>query len=344
MSVSVELLDVRYTRAVDRFVLAHPQGTPFHETRWTDLVRTTFGFATSTLVAADQDEILGVLPLALVAAPITGRRLVSVPYGVYGGILSSHAEAIGALDEALQILARRESVRFVELRYLGPGPTSHASAVTHETYRCELPTDPDDVMGSIPRKARAEVRRARDRHGVQFLAGPDLFDGFYRLYCLNKRGLGSPIFRRSYFRRLIELFGHRAQLHGVALDGELLVAVLSLAGGDTLYPYYSGAAPDANRVGASNAMYALLMEDAVRRGFRTFDFGRSRVGSGPARFKQHMGFSPTPLDYQFYFPYGGRPPQLNPDNPAMRLPQRVLSSLPLWLARVVGPSVMRHVP
>jgi hypothetical protein len=28
----------------------------------------------------------------------------------------------------------------------------------------------------------------------------------------------------------------------------------------------------------------------------------------------------------------------------MALPQRLLAALPLWLARLVGPAIMRHVP
>jgi len=344
MSVSVELLDVRFTRAVDRYVLRHPQGTPFHETRWLDLVSSTFGFASKTLVAADQSEIRGVLPLGLVSAPITGRRLVSVPFSVYGGVLASDPEAIGALDAAACQLAQQLHVRYVELRYLGQGPTHHPSSQTHETYRKRLPETADEVLATIPRKARAEVRKARNRYGMEFVSGPQLFDAFYELYCVNKRGLGSPVFQRSYFRKLLDLYGHRALLHGIEHEGEILTVVLSLSAGGVIYPYYSGTAEGANRLGASNALYASLMEAAVDLGFELFDFGRSRIGSGPASFKQHMGFEPTPLDYQFYFPDGGKPPHLSPDNPSLAIPQRILSSLPMWMARTVGPVLMRHVP
>lgn len=344
MTLTVERLDVRLARAVDRYVLTHPEGTPFHETRWLDLVRTCFGFETRTLVASEGNELRGVLPLGLVSAPITGRRLVSVPYGVYGGVLASDPEAVAALDEAAQALSRQLHVRYVELRYLGQGVTAHAGASIHETYRKELPEDPDEVLGTIPRKARAEVRKARNRHEMTWVGGPELFDDFYELYCLNKRSLGSPVFRRSYFRKLLDLYGHRALLHGVVQEGRVVAAVLSLTAGRVIYPYYSGAAPDATRLGANNALYAGLMEEAVRLGFRVFDFGRSRIDSGPASFKQHMGFEATPLDYQFFFPHGGKPPKLNPGNPKMAVPRRVLSSLPMWMARVVGPSVMRHVP
>ena len=345
MSLRVELLDLRFAREADRFVARHPLGSPFHETRWLDLVRATFRFETQTLVAWRGREVAGVLPVALVTAPLTGRRLVSVPFGVYGGILTHDDEALGALDDAAQLLARRTSARFLELRWMGPGPTKHESLALYETYRRELPARADEVLGQVPRKARAEARKARDRHDLRFVGGAELFDDFYRLYVHNKRSLGSPVFAPSYFRRLLDLFGPRATLHGIrAPDGVLLAAVLSLRDAATLYPYYSGAAPGVDKLGANNAMYVGLMEDAVQQGLRTFDFGRSRAGSGPAAFKRHMGFEPTPLDYQFYFPHGGHPPQINTDNPKMQLPRRVLSSIPVWMARLVGPAVMRNVP
>ncbi|HTE06410.1 MAG TPA: GNAT family N-acetyltransferase, partial [Planctomycetota bacterium] len=223
-------------------------------------------------------------------------------------------------------------------------PTHHQSLPRYETYRRELPADPAEVLAMIPRKARAEVRKGCERHGFRLREGADLFPDFYRLYVRNKRSLGSPVFRQGYFRRLMDLFGPRATLHGLCEGERVLAAVLSVQGRETLYPYYSGAEDGADRMGANNAMYALLMEDAVRRGCRVFDFGRSRVGSGAADFKRHMGFVAAPLDYQFFFPRGGKPPQISPSNPSMALPQRLLSSIPGWLAQVVGPHVMRHVP
>ena len=344
MSVEVELLDIRKARSVDRFVLDHPNGTPFHETRWTELVRATFGFATQTLVAWRGREVVGVLPLAMVTAPITGRRLVSVPFGVYGGILATNEDVTPILDDAAKRLAQSSGARFLELRYLGEGPTDHHGVHKHETYRRELPADPEECLGLLPRKARAEARKGRDRHGLRLEGGESWFGAFYDLYVTNKRSLGSPVFAAAYFHRMIDLFGGRAMLHGVMHEGRLIAAVLSLQDRGVLYPYYSGAEAGIDRMGANNFMYAMLMEEAVRRGCQGFDFGRSRSNSGPAAFKRHMGFTATPLDYQYYFPRGGRPPSLNPGNPKMQLPRHLISAMPLWLGRLVGPSIMRHVP
>ena len=87
-----------------------------------------------------------------------------------------------------------------------------------------------------------------------------------------------------------------------------------------------------------------FLNGRAREGLTVFDFGRSRAGSGPAAFKHHMGFEPTPLDYQFFFPHGGHPPRINPDNPRMALPRRMLAGIPTWMARLVGPTIMRNVP
>jgi len=161
---------------------------------------------------------------------------------------------------------------------------------------------------------------------------------------MNKRSLGSPLFQRSYFQTLLDLFGDDALLHLVIHEEKTVGAVLSLLRNGAIYPYYSGALPDAGRLGVNNAMYGFLMEDAVVRGCSLFDFGRSRANSGPASFKRNMGFEATALTYQFYLPRGGEPPSLNPSNPKTALPRKILSSLPMWMAQAVGPTLMRHVP
>lgn len=344
MTLDIALAEPRDFRPIDRYVRAHALGTPFHETRWLDLSRLTFGFATQTPLARRGGEIVGVLPLAMVTAPITGKRLVSVPFGVYGGILADDEEVHAALDEVSQELARRTGVRYVEYRNRLAAGSGHVALDLYETYRRELPQDPGEVLATIPRKRRAEVRQGRERHGLVLEEGAHLFDDFYRLYVENKRQLGSPVFAASYFRTLLELFDARAALHGIRHDERIVAAVLSVYDERAIYPYYSGEDAATRRLGTMNTLYASLMEDAVRRGLRLFDFGRSRRGSGAAAFKRHMGFEAQLLDYRFFFPHGGALPSLNPSNPKTALPRRILAGLPPWVARLVGPSIMRHVP
>ncbi len=345
MSLEIARFSPTDSEALDAFVTTHPDGTPFHGSRWSTLVEKTMGVGNQTLLARRDGAVTGVLPLGLVSAALGGRRLVSSAYGVYGGAIAEDAATAKALDQTARDLARTLKIKSLEFRYLAKPATEDLVTIDlYQTYRKGLPETADAVLAMIPRKARAEVRKARDRHGMTMIEDADLLDDYYRLYCMNKRGLGSPLFRRSFFKALLDIFGEKALLHGVRHEDRTVGAVISLVQGDAIYPYYSGALPEAGRLGVNNAMYGFLMEDAVGRGFRLFDFGRSRADSGPAAFKHNMGFEATALTYQFYLPQGGEPPNLNPSNPKTEIPRKILSNLPMWIAQAVGPTLMRHVP
>ena len=117
------------------------------------------------------------------------------------------------------------------------------------------------------------------------------------------------------------------------------VVALVLAGsawhidGDTLIAYYAGTQPGADRtVSASNFMYMALQEWAVERGFRRFDFCRSRVGSGAFDFKRHQGFEPTQLHYCYHLARSRHP---------QRLADRCERLLALWRSEAVARTAPR---
>ena len=85
-------------------------------------------------------------------------------------------------------------------------------------------------------------------------------------------------------------------------------------------------------------------KSAARAGYRTFDFGRSREGTGAYHFKRHWGFEPTPLPYQYVLLGDSRMPDLSPSNPKMRLAVNAWKRLPLPLTKVIGPRLTRYLP
>ena len=60
----------------------------FHDLRWSDAVRTGYGYASRHLVAERAGAIAGVLPLTFVSSPLLGRSLISAAFSVGGGILA----------------------------------------------------------------------------------------------------------------------------------------------------------------------------------------------------------------------------------------------------------------
>lgn len=338
--------------AWDTYVRAHPHGTMFHQTRWRDLVIEFQRGAPCYLVCEESGVFRGVLPLFRTRT-LSGRALVSVPFAVYGGVLADSAEAERMLKDAAREERARFGARYVELRSLhAPESADLPTTDRYVTFRRDLPSDPQECLGLIPRKSRAAARQARDKHGLTFSDARGDVAAFHELFVANKRALGSPVFSRSYFDALLERLGADALLHAVHHDGQIIAAVFSFLDGDVINPYYSGSLPGTERLGSMNFMYWQLMEEGVRRGARRYDFGRSRAGTGAFKFKENMGFEATPLHYQYILGAGGHGgvgeegqiPSVNPSNPRFDLVKAIWSRLPMPVVKALGPRLMRLFP
>ncbi len=336
----------------DAFVGRHPHGSFFHLTGWRRCVSEVFHHESHCLIVEQGRRWLGVLPLHLVRSPFLGRNLVSVPYGVYGGVLADTAAAQQALLDRAAELGRDLRAGYVELRHLEPRPGVRTASELYVTFRCDLPEDPDAVMPAIPKKARAEVRRARRQpseqekgYGLTIVPNCDI-ELFFDLFAENKQRLGSPALPRAWFAALVEEFGRKVVFHRVVdPNGRTLAAVMSFLFKDTVNAYYSGSLTGINDTGANNLIYCGIMEWAVREGFSRFDFGRSRLDSGPAHFKQNMGFTAEPLHYEYILVGAdARPPQFHPGNPKLDLPRRIWSRMPTLVANRLGARLSRYLP
>jgi FemAB-related protein (PEP-CTERM system-associated) len=328
----------------DLLVLSHERGTFFHQSGWRRFVERVYGHAPRELVALRGGRIVGILPLFLMPSLSGRRNLLSSPYAVYGGPLGASESIEHELFAAARSLAEELAVGHLELRCLRPlreaGPTSEL----YVTFLRELPSDPAAILAGMPKKARAEARKAREKHALELSEGIWYLDDLARLFLLNKLGLGSPALPPEHFRALADEVGRAIRVHLVRRGREPLAAVMSFAFRDVLIAYYAGTEPGADRAfSASNFMYMALQEWAVERGFRRFDFCRSRRGSGAFEFKCHQGFEPTQLHYRFHLVRDRRIPDFTPSNPRTQSLQAVWSKLPLWAARRVSRSLSRYL-
>lgn len=338
----------------DAFVHAHPRGTLFHESRWRRVVNRVFGHLGRDILARRDGRLVGVLPMMRVSALPTGANLVSMPYAVYGGPLGEDLGVEQALVDRAVEEARRLGVGRMEFRSrekLGDvlGATEQARARfqgsnLYHTFIRDLPDSPEEVLAGMPKKARAEARKARNKHGLELVEGRWYVDDLYRMFVDNKRQLGSPALPAEMFRQVLSYLGPDVFVHLVRREREPLAAVMSFAFEDTLIAYYSGTRPGVDRTySASNFMYMALQEWAVEHGFGRFDFCRSRGDSGAFQFKVHQGFEPAPLDYQYLCVRKKGLPGLTPSNPRTKFLRDAWSRLPRGAVEVLSPPLARYL-
>ena len=328
----------------DAYVAAHPAATFFHQTGWMKVVQDQYGHRSCSLRAEVDGRLGGVLPLSLVAGPLTGRALISSPYAVTGGCVSETP----AIESALLTEARRQAthlgVRYLEVR----NQTADATFATRDHYygfQTTLPTDPTQVLGRFPRKARAEIRKAQTQFQLTARFGHDLFTVFHDLYVRSLRRLGSPGHSRRFLRRLLTEFGENCVVQVVYRDQQPAAGVLSFRFRDQILPYYAGIDDRFNQFNSSNFLYYSLMEHAVTLELRVFDFGRTRRDNiGGCQFKINQGFEPRPMTYSFFSPQGVEPPDLRPSNEAFSWVRRAWRRLPLPVADQLGGAVSRWIP
>ena len=156
--------------------------------------------------------------------------------------------------------------------------------------------------------------------------------------------LGSPVFPRKLFHAIAHECGKDCELLTIWKDDGMVAGVLTLLHEDQVLPYYGGALREAFQYAVNDFMYWELMCHAAKAGFRVFDFGRSREGTGPYDFKRHWGFEPEPLPYQYVLLNGAELPNLSPSNPKMRLAIETWKRLPLSLTKRLGPALTKYLP
>lgn len=328
----------------DAFVRSAPGGSPFHLIAWKRAVESAFGHRPHYLMAVRGGGLEGVLPLFEVRGLFGGRGLVSVPYGVYGGICASVAPARRALVEAARELSRRLGAEYVELRHR---PTQQLEELPtkslYVTFSRPVSANDEENLTAIPRKQRRMTRQGL-KHGLRAEVGLHHLDAFWHVYAHSVHALGSPVFPRRLFRAIAHEFGKECELLTVWKDERMVSGVLALYYEDQALPYYGGALSDALPYAVNDFMYWELMCHVAKAGCRTFDFGRSREGTGAYHFKRHWGFEPVPLPYQYILAGGREMPNVSPSNPKMRLAVKTWKRLPLPLTKVVGPLLTRYLP
>ncbi len=346
-SVLVRILDhpdPNELARIEAFVTAAAEGTAFHRPAWVLSVSKACGHEWRYLLAEDGDGILqGILPLHLIHSALFGRALVSSGFAVGGGILSDNDQAIQLLADEAWKFAERHSFPSVELRG-GPVPDQrwlHVEGV-YAGFVVSLADDDDSQLLAIPRKQRAEVRKGLNNDlMVRVGTGQQDRADHYTVYAESVRNLGTPVFPKDLFNQVLDGFGNDADILTVLHEGKPVASVLSLYHKQTVMPYWGGGTWEARRLRANDLMYYALMNHARERGCRTFDFGRSKFGTGAFSFKKNWGFEPQALSYATRTTEGETARDVNPMSPKYRAQVALWQRLPLGVANRIGPIIAK---
>jgi FemAB-related protein (PEP-CTERM system-associated) len=327
----------------DQFVQSHKHGSPFHMIAWKDCAEQVFGYKPQYMMAFKEGNLRAVLPLFAVENLILKRALISSPFAVYGGILATCDEARSSIAAAVRKLGAELRVQYIELRSGHPEQiTTSTNVDRYATFTKQVTPDEDALMESLPKKTRNMVRKALKTHFVTRTSRS--VDEFERIHSATMRRLGTPCFPKEFFAAILKNFGRMADVREVVYNDQVVAASLNFLYRGQMHTYYAGADQAFNAIAPNTYMYYDHLRWAGQNGYTTFEFGRSKKGTGPFEFKRHWGTEIRELPYEILLVRKKEVPNYSPTNKKFDLAIQVWKNLPPIVANAVGPRLLRLFP
>ncbi len=342
-------MDIVYCQEADReqwdaYVLQSPDATVGHDFGWQAVIRKAYGHEAFYLMARSDGRTRGILPLILVRNPLLSCSLTSMPFLDYGGVCADDAVVRTALIGQLQLLKEKHAAGWGELRHvepvteLGPGRQDKVSMIL------DLTGGEEQIWKALPAKVRNQVRKAEKSGLTIQRGGKELLGEFYSVFAVNMRDLGSPVHSLEFFVHMANEFERR--LHVVLVKDKNLTigGLISLMFKDTVLVPWASCLREYFPKCPNNLVYWNTIQESCAKGFKTFDFGRSSVGSGTYEFKRQWGAVPRQLSWQ-YLPVqqaaeGG---SVSSSSFKYRVCLEIWRRLPVFFTVQIGPRIRKYL-
>ena len=316
----------------------------YHQIGWRNVVEKTYKHKPIYLVAKEEDEIKGVLPLFLMKSMFFGKKLVSVPFAPYGGACADNETVEKALIEEAKRITEKCSADYLELRDIIKKESSKLVEKSSQvTSILELESDSNIIWNKMKRDKRRGIKKAKEAN-LEIIWGQEGSKEFYAIHAQTMWYLGSPVHSLKFFGNIIQEFPDNTDIITVKYKDEAIASIFLIFFKKRAISGWSGSLKEYSRFYPNNLAYWEVLKYCCEKGYKFFDFGRSIPDSGIHEFKKSFGAETKHLHYQFYLKKAKDVPNITSTNPKRQKFAKAWSKLPLRLTTTVGPLIRRGIP
>ncbi len=348
------------------YVDNHPQATFEYSLGWRDIIKNNFGFKPYYVISINEDgKMNGVLPLFL-AKSIFGRRLVSIPYAVYTGLLADNAEIeqnlISFVRELAKELSEKEKVDFLEIREREEKKWSNNLNFQRKSevfnFSLKLAANPEEVWKKLPKgSVRWGIKKAQSS-GLTFRQGNTLHEAadFYHLFLATRKKRGVPGYPLKYFQEILAVFKEKSRIYLADYQGKPVAAIFLLYHKKEVRYAFAGAVHDP-QIMPLQPYHLLIWEaikDACRDGYAVFNFGGATLQAndgGLYEFKKRWADVITPVSSYYHYLHNFHKIQKESmvlaentvlNKVLLKTASKCWKHLPLWLIKRLNPYVIKQ--
>ncbi len=345
---NISLSDLCWSSIIER----QTKNSPYYNQAWLDLITKLYGYSLIPLTTTDAaGQLTGMLPLCFMKSPLTGRRLVSLPFSDHCPLLASNEAAANALIDQAIDLARQKRVRYLELR-TGINETLEQRSELYAgnlyvRWFLPLPSDPDILWSSLRKPIQRHVKKSQNL-GVQVRLAQHREDlaHYYRLHLQTRsRKQGMPAQPQSFFFGLWDTFASNSgmQLLLAEYKGAIIAGMILLTAGTTVRYAYGASDERFLNLAPNNLLLWTAIVSSCQQGYEIFDLGRTaRDNQGLMEFKRRWGATSEELPY-YYYPRMAGLAATSEQNWKFRLLTTCWKRLPLQMASSLGGHLYKHL-
>jgi FemAB-related protein (PEP-CTERM system-associated) len=304
-----------------------------------------YGYSIHKFAAFDGDKPIGALNLVEIQHPVFGHYLTTSPYGSYGGFTYENETVRELLLKEAAQLATKLKVSYAVIRAVDDGSTAPENWISHPlycTYLIDLSIGAEELLKTFSPDHRNHVRKSLKKGTTIRFGHLDLLDDAYKGLSLSMHELGSPYHSKNYLRTMAELLGEALEF-AVIYDAQKKIAGAGvfIHQGDTISNLHANILKEKRSLYAGEYFYWSVIEHAIAKGRKTFDLGRSLIGSGNEIFKMKWSPKKQPLAYWYWLAAGEHLPSINQKNPKFQAVIAIWKRLPGFVVNLVGPYIIR---
>jgi serine/alanine adding enzyme len=342
----VDIIEVRDSKngRWDQYVWDSPQANPFHLLGWKNVLQKAFDLKPVYLVAKDDDDIKGILPLIPISSKLTGNYVTSMP----GGVCADSEDVAADLLKEAKELTKKINAKYLILRDCRQ-KLDLPHLVTNEdhcTFLVELHDDPQVNWYEINRRVRQSTKKAM-RADLEVIFGQDHLGEFYPVYAGALQERGTPTQGLSFFKNLLAEFPSIFNIVVVCREDHALGGGFVALFKDTIYNTWGGMLRQYYNMRTNYLLYWETLKYGCENGFQWVDLGRCEWDSGVFNFKKQWAGQPKPL-YQQYFLNGISQPPAVGNQRAEEFQYRLFIGLwkllPLPVTEALGFRLRKRMP
>lgn len=347
------MVQVNQTKADLQEFIKERSGDHFYsDPAWLELITSLYGYKLIPLTTTDSSgRITGFLPLCFLQSPLTGRRLVSLPFSDHCPLLAvDEASANALIDQAIQ-LTKEKQARYLELR-TGQHETlaqraDLAASNLYADWLVPLESDADVTWARLRPTTRRKIRKARQQGvSVRLAESREDMRTYYRLHLLTRtKKHGMPSQPLAFFLRLWDTFAPDGTLHLelAEYEGNVIAAHIAVFYGKTAHYLYGASDERYQELGAG---YLLTWEEITwgcQHGYQQLDLGRTAYDNpGLMQYKRSWGAIEEASPY-YYYPAVRGLATTSETSRKYQLLTQCWKKLPLQLSAPLGGYLYKHL-